>query len=96
MTRQEIYKKIKDEGLAESIKKAFGKNYTNVKTEDLEKWVKTNDFVSGKNEPETIKEDGDFGSCPLFDGFQQLISTLVAHRAITPLEGEEIMDIVFK
>jgi len=108
MTRQEIYKKIKDEGLAESIKKAFGKNYTNVKTEDLERWIKTNDFVSGKmdhilektskyiGKPETIKEDGEFGSCPLFDGFQQLISTLVAHRAITPLEGEEIMDIVFK
>ena len=107
MTRQEIYKKIKDEGLAEQIKRKFGKNYTNVKTEDLEKWIRTNDFVTGKmdhilensrrfNKPETVNVNQEFHSCPLYDGFKQLISTLVAHRAITPMEGEEIMDITFK
>lgn len=108
MTRQEIYKKIKDEGLAESIKKAFGKSYTNVKTEDLERWIKTNDFISGKmdhilektskyiGKPETVNVNQEFHSCPLYEGFKQLISTLVAHRAITPVEGDELMDCVFK
>lgn len=96
MTRQEIYQKIKDEGLAESIKKAFNKNYTNVKTKDLEKWVIAHilEDSHGFNKPETIKEDGDI--CSLYNGFSQLISTLVAHRAITPMEGEELMDIIFK
>lgn len=98
MTRKEIYQEIKDEGLAEKIKTRFGKNYTNVKTEDLEKWIIANilEEKHGFNKPETIKEDEEFDSCPLFDGFKQLISTLVAHRAITPIEGEELMDIVFK
>ena len=109
MTRQEIYQKIKAEGLAEQIKRKFGKNYTNVKTEDLERWIKTNDFVSGKmdhilektskyiGKPEIVKEDDDLSDfCSLYEGFKQLISTLVAHRAITPMEGEEIMDIIFK
>ena len=109
MTRQEIYKKIKDEGLAESIKKAFGKSYTNVKTEDLERWIKTNDFVSGKidhilektskyiGKPETVKKDYDLSNfCSLYEGFKQLISTLVAHRAITPVEGDELRSCVFK
>ena len=107
MTRKEIYQKIKDEGLAEKIKTKFGKNYTNLKTEKLERWIKTNDFVSGKmdhileksrsfNEPETIKEVNFCDSCPFYDGFQQLVSMLVAHRALTPIEGEELMDVVFK
>lgn len=106
MTRKEIYQKIKDEGLAESIKKAFGKNYTNVKTEDLEKWIKANDFAMNKmdniiekcrKQPEKIKVTKSHDALnALYDGFKQLISTLVAHRAITPIEGEEIMDIVFK
>ena len=96
MTRQEIYQKIKAEGLAEKIKTKFGKNYTNVKTEDLEKWIKANDFAIN-NKPETVKEDDDLSDfCSLYEGFKQLISTLVAHRAITPMEGEEIMDIIFK
>lgn len=107
MTRQEIYKKIKDEGLAEKIKRKFGKNYTNVKTEELQKWIKANDFAMSKmdhilensrgfNKPETINEDKEFDPSPLFDGFQQLVSMLVAHRALTPIEGEELMDVVFK
>lgn len=108
MTRQEIYKKIKDEGLAEKIKTKFGKSYTNVKTEDLERWIKTNDFISGKmdhilektskyiGKPETVNVNQEFHSCPLYEGFKQLISTLVAHRAITPVEGDELMDCVFK
>lgn len=107
MTRKEIYQKIKDEGLAEKIKTKFGKNYTNVKTEDLEKWIKANDFAMNKmdhilensrgfNKPETISEDEKFDRSALFDGFQQLVSMLVAHRALTPIEGEELMDIVFK
>lgn len=98
MTRQEIYKKIKDEGLAEKIKTKFGKSYTNVKTEDLERWIKTNDFAMNKmdHKPETINVNQEFHSCPLYEGFKQLISTLVAHRAITPIEGDELMDCVFK
>lgn len=98
MTRQEIYKKIKDEGLAEKIKTKFGKSYTNVKTEDLEKWIKANDFAMNKmdHKPETINVNQEFHSCPLYEGFKQLISTLVAHRAITPVEGDELMNCVFK
>lgn len=107
MTRKEIYQKIKDEGLAEKIKRQFGKNYTNVKTEDLEKWIKANDFAMNKmdniiekcrKQPEKIKVNNTSYDAidALYDGFKQLISTLVAHRAITPIEGEEIMDIVFK
>lgn len=107
MTRKEIYQKIKDEGLAEKIKTKFGKNYTNVKTKDLERWVKANDFAMSKmdhilensrsfNKPETVKEDNFCDSCPFYDGFQQLVSMLVAHRALTPIEGEELMDVVFK
>ena len=48
------------------------------------------------NKPETIKEDNFCDSCSLYDGFQQLVSMLVAHRALTPIEGEELMDVVFK
>ncbi len=107
MTRKEIYQKIKNEGLAEKIKTKFGKNYTNVKTENLEKWVKANDFASNKmdniieqcrKQPEKIKVVNTPNDAldALYDGFQQLVSMLVAHRALTPIEGEELMDVVFK
>ena len=106
MTRKEIYQKIKKDGLAEKIKVKFGKNYTNVKTEDLEKWIKGNDFASKKmdnliekcrKQPKKIEivEVNDDCSA-LYEGFTQLVTTLVAHRAITPLEAEEVLDIVFK
>jgi F0F1-type ATP synthase delta subunit len=41
MNRKEIYDFIKSNNLADEINKKFNKNYTNVKTEDLESFIKS-------------------------------------------------------
>lgn len=96
MNRQEIYKKIKSDNLAEDIKKYFGKNYTNVSTSLLEDWIKSNEAEKVTFNEGTIKAETIQPLCGLYDGFRQLVTTLVAHRAITPMEAEEVLDIVFK
>ncbi len=51
-SRKEAYEIIKEEGLAESIKEAFGTNYTHITTEDLWKFIEKNIDAGAPEIPE--------------------------------------------
>lgn len=51
LDRKAIIEKIKAKNLTEVVKKTYGKNYTNCKTEDLEKILSMNNTFIPKNAP---------------------------------------------
>lgn len=60
MERQELYAKIKKLGLQEEVKKAYGKNFTQVGNSDLEKIIWNYDAPQAGRDPdapESVKEE---------------------------------------
>ena len=58
LDRKAIIEEIKVKNLTEVVKKTYGKNYTNCKTEDLEKILSMNNTSTPKEAP-AKKEEGD-------------------------------------
>lgn len=59
MERNEIYAKIKELNLQEEIKKAYGKNYTQVGNSDLEKIIWNYDATRVDSDPYETEEEVD-------------------------------------
>ena len=87
MTRKECYDYIKAKDLKEEVHKAFGKNFTNVSTGELE------DFIAKKAVKNVEKK-----SClPKKTACEtsvmvKLISTLVKNRVISSKEADYILE----
>ena len=83
MTRKELYIKVKDLGVADTIKAKFGDNYTRVSNADLE------DFLKGFSKKTTKKEKKEAtGFCK--EAIVKLLSTLQVKRVLTAKEAEEV------
>ena len=55
MNRKEIYAKIKEYNLAETIKKTFHENYTRIPSANLECFI--SDYVSSRGEEQEVISD---------------------------------------
>ena len=92
MTRKEIYEEIKAHGYADAIKEDLGDSYTRIKTNQLEDWI--NNHINETSID--VRENESVNYCCVLDGLQALVATLVSKHLLTPMEGEEIMDAIFK
>lgn len=55
MNRKELYAKVKELNLQEEVKKEFGKNFTQVSSEDLEQIIWNYDATHASKAPKTKK-----------------------------------------
>lgn len=76
MTRKQLYDKVRSLGIADNIKKKYGKNYTNLSNEILEEVVVSHETPKDKNYDKVII---------------RLVSTLQAKNLLTPEEAEDIL-----
>lgn len=86
MTRKAMYSKVKSMGLAEEIKKVFGKNFTNVSNIDLECFI-NKATIKCSNSSKTVKKAApDFKTVVV-----RIVSTLQGNKLIDKKDAEFIM-----
>lgn len=90
--RQAIYNAINNLGIAELVKERFGRNYTQVATDDLEAFL--NHDNEDTNEEEDSKEDT--SACPLYDAFEMLVEALAKSGFITFSNKKAILEVLNK
>lgn len=76
MNRTELYNKVKELGVAEDIKKKYGKNYTNLSNKTLEEAVASYEIPKSENYDKVII---------------RLVSTLQAKSLLTPEDAEDVL-----
>lgn len=98
--RWDLYKFIMEHGLSEEVKEAFGRNYTNVKTEDLENFV--SDYTHEDEGPK-VAELSDIHVCPLemvanlLEKVSMMLKAMSSHKGSviendSPYSTEEIAE----
>lgn len=90
--RQAIYNAINNLGIAELVKERFGRNYTQVATDDLEAFLNHNN--EDANEEEDFEENT--GACPLYDAFEMLVEALAKAGFITFATKKAILAVLNK
>lgn len=100
MTRQEIYRQIKEAACQEEILNKFGRNFTQVKSDDLEKFLKSrsslNTDVEKKESAVLDKPQERKHIASRYDAaFIKIVSTLQAKKIITPYEADDILSYIF-
>ena len=90
--RQAIYNAINNLGIAELVKERFGRNYTQVATDDLEA------FLNHDNEDANEEEDSEenTSACPLYDAFEMLVEALAKSGFITFANKKAILEVLNK
>lgn len=86
MTRKAMYSKVKSMGLAEEIKKVFGKNFTNVSNIDLECFINKVTTKCSNSSKVTKKAAPDFKTVVV-----RIVSTLQGNKLIDKKDAEFIM-----
>lgn len=102
MSRKELYDKVRELGLADTIKKKYGDNFTRVSNSNLEEAIKAYLKNSKKEKKEEAvvekaveaptKTPSDCKGCK--EAVIKLISTLQAKRIITAKEAEEVAELL--
>ena len=87
MDRKELYNKVKELGIAEEVKKAFGDNYTRVSNANLEDFIKK--YIAKSTPKKTSKATGNYDKAII-----RLVSTLQARRCLTAAEANEILELL--
>lgn len=100
MTRQEIYRQIKEAACQEEILNKFGRNFTQVKSDALEKFLKSrsslNTDVEKKESAVLDKSQERKHIASRYDAaFIKIVSTLQAKEIITPYEADDILSYIF-
>lgn len=88
MTRQELYKKVKELGISKEIEKKFGQNFTRVSNTNLEDFInsyKAKKFPSKKSAP---KKKVDETTAKLFI---KLVSLLQLKKYLSAAEADEVL-----
>lgn len=86
MTRKAMYSKVKSLGLAEEIKKVFGKNFTNVSNKDLEGFINKVTTKCSTSSKAVKKAAPDFKTVVV-----RIVSTLQGNKLIDKKDAEFIM-----
>ena len=86
MSRKDLYAKVKQLGIAEAIKSAYGDNYTRVSNADLEAFInKTEASKKVKKSPIQTSSNGEKAA------FIKLLSILQARKIVSAKEAEEVV-----
>lgn len=85
MNRQELYRKVKELGIAKEIEKKFGQNFTRVSNENLESFIKSYTAKKVKSAP---KKKVDKTVAKLFI---KLVSLLQLKKYLTAAEADEVL-----
>ena len=88
MSRQELYHKVKELGIAKEIEKKFHQNFTRVSNADLESFIKG----FGVKKAPSKKVTTSTGNCSKV--FIRLVSTLQAKKCLTAYEADEILKLL--
>lgn len=89
MSRKELYDKVRELGLADTIKKKYGGNFTRVSNANLEACINSC-CNKNKAEKKIAKPASVVPAKTCKDAFIKLISILQSKRMITAKEGEEV------
>lgn len=102
MSRKELYDKVRELGLADTIKKKYGDNFTRVSSSNLEEAIKAHLKNSKKEKKEKTviekevkaptKTSSDCKGCK--EAVIKLTSTLQTKRIITAKEAEEVAELL--
>ena len=86
MSRKDLYAKVKQLGIADAIKSAYGDNYTRVSNADLEAFInKTEASKKVKESPVKTSAKGEKAA------FIKLLSILQARKVVAAKEAEEVV-----
>lgn len=87
MSRKDLYAKVKQLGIAEAIKSAYGDNYTRVPNADLEA------FINKTEASKKVKKSPAKASLPKGEkaAFIKLLSILQARKVVSAEEAEEVV-----
>ena len=87
MQRQELYRKIKELGIAKKIEEKFHQNFTRVSNAKLESFIK--EFTTKANK--TAKKSSVAAVSKVNIVMVNLVSTLQAKRILTATEADNIL-----
>ena len=87
MQRQELYRKIKELGIAKKIEEKFHQNFTRVSNAKLESFIK--EFTTKANK--TAKKSSVVAVSKVNIVMVNLVSTLQAKRILTATEADNIL-----
>ncbi len=87
MQRQELYRKIKELGIAKKIEEKFHQNFTRVSNAKLESFIK--EFTTKANK--TAKKGSVVAVSKVNIVMVNLVSTLQAKRILTATEADNIL-----
>ena len=102
MSRKELYDKVRELGLADTIKKKYGDNFTRVSSSNLEEAINAHlkNSKKEKKEEAVVEKavEAPAKATPNNKGCKEavikLISTLQAKRMITAKEAEEVAELL--
>lgn len=86
MSRKDLYAKVKQLGIAEAIKSAYGDNYTRVSNANLEAFINKTE-ASKKVKKSPAKDNSAKGEKA---AFIKLLSILQARKVVSAKEAEEV------
>ena len=87
MQRQELYRKIKELGIAKKIEEKFHQNFTRVSNAKLESFIK--EFTAKANK--AVKKGSVVAVSKVNIVMVNLVSTLQAKRILTATEADNIL-----
>lgn len=90
--RTELYKIIKAEGLAEACKEKYGKNFTCVKTFDLEKLIEEYSKESSQIASKTVESKETCEACKCENALRVLVGYLYYNDAINEEQMNEVLE----
>ena len=91
MQRQELYRKIKELGIAKKIEEKFHQNFTRVSNAKLESFIKEFTTKANKAANKAAKKGSVVAVSKVNIVMVNLVSTLQAKRILTATEADNIL-----